>query len=71
MAFSLVLESSSCLLGVPFGSRAFLAMRQMMPCMILGEVASWCLYFVAKPSHMGGGGRCGWASLSPTPAYSS
>jgi hypothetical protein len=56
MEFSLVLEPSSCLLGLPFGSRAFLAMRRMVPCMILGEVASRCLYFVDKPSHVGRGG---------------
>jgi hypothetical protein len=30
------------------------------------EVASWCLYLVTKPSHMGGLG--GWASLPHAPA---
>jgi hypothetical protein len=33
---------SSCLLGVLFGSRAFLALRWMAPVMIFGEVASQC-----------------------------
>jgi hypothetical protein len=35
--------------------------------MILGEVASWCLYLATKSSHMRGG--CGWASLPSTLAY--
>jgi hypothetical protein len=40
MAFPSVLDSSSYLLGVLFGSRLFLTLRWMMPEMILGEVAS-------------------------------
>jgi hypothetical protein len=38
--FRSVLESSSGLLGVLFGSQAFLAMRWMMPRSILIEIAS-------------------------------
>jgi hypothetical protein len=56
MVFSTVPESSSCHPVVLFGSRAFLALRWMMPGIILGEVASRCLYVVTKPSHMGGEG---------------
>jgi hypothetical protein len=33
---------SSCLLGVPFGSREFLALRWTAPAMILRDVASRC-----------------------------
>jgi hypothetical protein len=40
MASPSVPESSSYLPGVPFGSRAFLALRWTMPGTILGEVAS-------------------------------
>jgi hypothetical protein len=52
--FGSVLESSPILLGVLFGSRAFLAMRWMMLETILGEDASWRLYLAAKPSHVRG-----------------
>jgi hypothetical protein len=38
MVFSLALESSSCLPGVLFGSRAFWAMGWIVPGTILGEV---------------------------------
>jgi hypothetical protein len=64
---SSVLEPSSCLPGVLFGSQAFLAMRWMMSGMILGEVALECLYLVTKPSHVEG--LCGWASLPYAPTY--
>jgi hypothetical protein len=40
MAFPSIPEFSSRLSGVLFGSRAFLALRWMVPEMILGEVAS-------------------------------
>jgi hypothetical protein len=40
MVFGSVLESSSCLPGILFGSRASLAMRWMVPRTILGDVAS-------------------------------
>jgi hypothetical protein len=40
MAFPSVLESSSYLFDVLFGSRAFLAQRWLMPGTILEEVAS-------------------------------
>jgi hypothetical protein len=40
MAFPSVLESSSYLSGVLFGSQAFLTLRWTMLRMILGEVAS-------------------------------
>jgi hypothetical protein len=39
MVFSFVPEPSSCLPDILFGSHAFLAIRTMMPGMILGEVA--------------------------------
>jgi hypothetical protein len=54
MVFSLAPESSSFLLSVLFRSRVFLKMRWMTPEMIPGEVASRCLYLVAKPSCVGG-----------------
>jgi hypothetical protein len=52
--FGSVPESSPILLGVLFGSRAFLAMRWTMLETILGEDASWRLYLAAKPSHVRG-----------------
>jgi hypothetical protein len=69
MTFSSVPKSSSRLSGVLFGSRVFLAMRWTALGMILREVASWCLYLAAKPSHVRG--QCGWASLPSAPAYGS
>jgi hypothetical protein len=59
LSHSSALESSPCILGVLFGSRAFLAMRWSMPGTILGEVASRCLYLATKPTHAGGRGREG------------
>jgi hypothetical protein len=52
--FSSIPKPSSGLSGVLFSSRAFLAIRWMMPGMILGEVASGCLYLTTKLAHMGG-----------------
>jgi hypothetical protein len=51
--FGSVLESSSSLLGVLFGSLAFLAMRWMILESILIEVASWGLFLAATSSNMG------------------
>jgi hypothetical protein len=48
-----VLESSSGLLGVLFGSRAFLEVRWTMAGSVLVEVASWGHYLATTPSHMG------------------
>jgi hypothetical protein len=52
--FGPVLESSSSLLGVLFGSRAFLVMRWTIPWSVLVEVASWGLSLATTSSHMGG-----------------
>jgi hypothetical protein len=51
--FGSVLESSSSLLGVLFGSLAFLTMRWMILESILIEVASWGLFLAATSSNMG------------------
>jgi hypothetical protein len=41
-----------------------------MPETVLRDVASWHrLYLVAKPSHVGGGGRCRWARMPSAPSY--
>jgi hypothetical protein len=50
--FGPVLESSSGLLGVLFGSRACLVLRWTIPVSVLVEVASWSLFLAAMSSHV-------------------